>query len=421
MRAPLVSDPRLNPPTYSFDAGEAFQTLLDDVVAFGDAQVAEASERAPELFGIDADRVSIDSDCRFVPLVHEVRATVRKRAVERGFYGMSMPGADGSAGMTCLGMSMLDEALSTRPAYPSVLWPDLTIHMLGRAWGPTPVLLRGSDEIKDRYLAPLMSGEATTCIALTDPDAGSDPQNMRATATHRGSEWVINGRKRFVGNSPYADFLMVYARTSGEPGDHRGISLFIVEKGTPGFEVVRVNRVMEGLGNHGELSFEDCHVPEANLVGEEGRGFGLAMEYVSAARLSIASRSLGGAQWLLDHAIERARSRVTFGQPLADRQAIQWMIADLATDIEQLRWLIRHAASRVDAGDPARVETSMAKVRGPAVYHHAADVAMQIFGGLGYLSDEPIERAYRRARGYRFIEGTDEMQRQSIARQLLKG
>ncbi len=385
-----------------------------------DQLVADHSRMNPSLFGEDAERCSVGHDGRLVPEIFAIRADVRAKALELGLYGAYMPEEVGGAGLSVLTTAILEESLADRPAYPQVFWPDLSVHILGRAWGPTPVLLSGSPTIQERYLMPLMRGEQTTGIALTDPEAGSDPQNMRATAVLEGDTYRINGTKRFVGNGPYADFLMVYARTSGERGSIKGISLFIVEKGTPGFTVPRVDGVMEGVGNHGELIFDDCHVPIENLVGAEGEGFRYAMKYVSQARLTIAARCVGAAQYLLDATVARAKGRRTFGAPLAERQAIQWMIADLATEIEEVRLLVRYAAWKIDHGDQARRETAMAKLRGPQVYHHAADVAMQVHGGVGYSTALPIERAYRRARGYRFIEGTDEMQRRSLAAELLR-
>lgn len=385
-----------------------------------DQLVADHARTSPMLFGEDAERRSVGDDGRLVPEIFAIRAEVRAKAIELGLYGAYMPEEVGGAGLSVLTTAILEEALADRPAYPQVFWPDLSVHVLGRAWGPTPVLLAGSPGIRERYLKPLMTGEQTTCIALTDPEAGSDPQNMRATAVRDGDTYRINGTKRFVGNGPYADFLMVYARTSGERGEIRGISLLLVDKGTPGFSVPRIDGVMEGVGNHGELVFDDCRVPAENLVGAEGEGFRYAMKYVSQARLTIAARCVGAAQFLLDATIARAKARRTFGAPLADRQAIQWMIADLAAEIAQLRLLVRYAAWKIDQGDQARQETAIAKLRGPQVYHQAADVAMQVHGGVGYSTALPIERAYRRARGYRFIEGTDEMQRRSLAAELLR-
>jgi alkylation response protein AidB-like acyl-CoA dehydrogenase len=237
-----------------------------------DELVTEHSARSPQLFGDDAERRSRSEDGRLVPEVFAIRADARKKAQAMGLYGAFMPKEAGGAGATVLETAIVEEALANRPAYPQVFWPDLTIHLLGRAWGPTPVLLAGSPDIQQRYLAPLMAATQTTCIALTEADAGSDPQNMRATAVREGGVWRINGAKRFIGNGPYADFVMVYARTSGVPGDIKGISLLIVDKNNPGFTVARVMGVMEGVGNHGELVFEDCRVPAENIVGAEGEG-----------------------------------------------------------------------------------------------------------------------------------------------------
>jgi alkylation response protein AidB-like acyl-CoA dehydrogenase len=303
---------------------------------------------------------------------------------------------------------------------PPVIWGGMYNYITGGPWGAVPVLLRGSPFIRERYFDRLMTAKYSTCIALTDPGAGSDPQNMTSTAMRDGDNYVINGHKRFVGNGPYADFYMVYARTSGSPGDHRGISMIMVDRGTPGFEMIKVNRAMEGLGNHAELRFQDCVVPAENLVGDEGGGFFLALEDVSLGRLIVGAKCLGIADWLLEQAVARAKEHKTFGVALAQRQAIQWMLAEAATENELLRNMLFSTAWKLDEGQSARRDVAMVKLTGPRAYAKSADVAIQIFGGLGYLDDYPFGRAYRQSRGLRIIEGSDEMQLRAIATSLLK-
>lgn len=380
-------------------AGNAYPALLDTVTG---------------------ERACLGDDDRLVGPVHELRAECRRESYAAGYYGSFMPEEVGGRGWSATTQLEVYEALSYGPAYTQVFWPDLVIHVGGQAWGPSGVLLAGDQNIKRDFLGPLISGEITSCTAITDPQAGSDPHNMFATATQHDGQYQVSGVKQFVGNAPYADVILFYARTSGERGSHRGISLFVVESDRPGVEVRRIFPVMEGRGNHGEIHLNGCLVPRANMVGEEGMGFSYLMEFISAGRLMMGAQSLGAARWCLDLAIERAQERSTFGEPLASRQAIQWMIVDVATEIALLRGHLLEAARILDAGESGRDATAIAKLVGPRVYSHAADVAMQVHGGSGYLADSTLERHYRRARGMRLWMGTDEIQRRSLAKSLLK-
>jgi alkylation response protein AidB-like acyl-CoA dehydrogenase len=243
---------------------------------------------------------------------------------------------------------------------------------------------------------------------------------MDSTAEKDGDEWVINGNKYWITNGPYADFAMVFARTSGEPGDYGGITCFLVNDDNPGYEVAKVHRTM-GLtpGGQAELRFDDCRVPEDQVLGEVDEGFTAAMEWIGGGRINIAAAAVGNAQFLLDLAVDYARERETFGKPIGHRQGISFQIADLATDIEQARQLYRYAAWKIDQGDRARKEESMAKLRGAELQNKAADIAMQVYGGAGFMKDQPIERQYRSARVLRIFEGTDEIQKRTIARELI--
>lgn len=392
---------------------EALTSFTADLVAL-------AREQQPRLMDtVTGERACIGDDDRLVAPVLELRAEARRRSRAAGYYSGFMPTEVGGGGWSAATQLAVYEALSYGPAHTQVFWPDLVIHVGGQAWGPSGVLLAGDAHIRRSFLDPLVTGELTSCTAITDPLAGSDPQNMHATATRQGDTYRISGVKQFVGNAPYADLLLFYARTSGERGSHRGISLFVVEGDRPGVEIRRIFPVMEGRGNHGEIHLDGCTVPAANLVGEEGMGFTYLMGFISAGRLMMGAQSLGAAQWCLDRAIERAGERTTFGEVLAHRQAIQWMIVDVATDVALLRSHLREAARVLDEGGSGRDETAIAKLVGPRVYSRAADVAMQVHGGSGYLADSTLERHYRRSRGMRLWMGTDEIQRRSLARSLL--
>lgn len=395
------------------------QVDLTELDRFAKRLVADVSENYPDLLDpVHGESKSLTPEDRLVPEALEARAGIRAQSAQAGYYAGFMPTSVGGAGWSNRTAMAAYEMLAKHPAYPQTLWPDLAIHVTGQAWGPVGVLLQGSQEVRDNYLAPLMTGELTSCTAITDPRAGSDPQNMYATATRKGSSYRIDGVKQFVGNSPYADLILFYARTSGNLGEHGGISLFVIESERPGVEISRIFPVMEGRGNHGEIAVDRCSVPAGNLVGEEGRGFWYLMEFIDSARLMLGAMAVGAAQWCLDAAVARAMERHTFGQPLSSRQGIRWILAELEMEILAARALIDTAARRLDSGVAARAETAAAKLLGPRIYSRAADAAMQVHGGYGFIADSSIERHYRRARGMRLYMGTDEMQKNTIAKTL---
>jgi acyl-CoA dehydrogenase len=390
---------------------------LDILKKFAENAVAGETARHPEFFdSVYAERDSIDQNDRLVPDALAVRKRIRRQAADQGYYGGFMPKDVGGAGWSQETSVAVYETLATLPPYPQVLWLDLSIFIAGQAWGPAPILLNGDNEFQARYLPRLMSGEITSCTAITDPVAGSDPHNMRATARRSESGWVLNGVKKFVGNAPYADVILFYARTSGEVGSKRGISLFAIDKGTPGLEITRVFPVMEGRGNHGEITLTDCELPPGALVGEEGMGFSYLIQFIDAGRLLLGALSLGGAQWCLDRATEHMRERATFDEPLASRQGLRWRVAECQAQIHALRSLVRDAARILDDGGNARSHTAAAKLMGPRVYSMTADMAIQSFGGEGFMADHGLERHYRRARGMRIYMGTDEMQLNTLAK-----
>lgn len=397
------------------------EATVEKIRAFADDLVAGYQKEHPDLFdSVHGEKTCLDANDRLVPRVAEIRRDLRMRSAKAGYYGGFMPREVGGAGWTQSESMRIYEDLANRPAFTQVLWPDLVLHLAGETWGPNPVLLNGGTYARDNFLPRLMSGEWSACTAITDPRAGSDPYNMFATATKSGRTYKLNGVKQFVGNSPYADLLFFYARTSGEHGDRNGISLFAVEADRPGVAITRIFPVMEGRGNHGEITLTNCEVPEANLVGVEGQGFRYLMQSIDHWRLMLGAISLGASQWCLDRAVERAEERTTFGVPLSERQGLRWMLADVAARITGLRALVRETARMLDEGRDARRETAVVKLFGPNVYGDAADVAMQIHGGTGYLADSSLERHYRRARGIRIYIGTDEIQRNTIANTLFR-
>ncbi|THE64351.1 acyl-CoA dehydrogenase family protein [Salinadaptatus halalkaliphilus] len=383
---------------------------LDDFI---EQEVAPLESEHEQFLGADYEKHIVDENHRQVPEYREIVETIRKKSVEAGFYGMTMPEEVGGGDVDILTRAIVGEHMSNRP-------PGFHSAIFGGAGGPTPILLACDEDQREEYLDPLMDGEITTCFALTEPGHGSDAHHMDSRAEKDGDEWVINGQKVYITNGPYADFAMVFARTSGEDGDLSGITCFLVDADNPGFEIGTIHRAM-GMtpGTHAELHFDDCRVPEDQVLGEVDRGFQSAMDWIGGGRINIAAGSVGTAQFLLDMSVEYARNRETFDTPIGHRQGISFQLAELATDIEQVRQLYRYAAWKMDNGERARKEESMAKLRGAKLANDAADIAMQVHGGAGFMKDMPIERNYRSARVFRIFEGTDEIQKRTIARELI--
>jgi butyryl-CoA dehydrogenase len=283
-----------------------------------------------------------------------------------------------------------------------------------------PIYRFGSDYLKETYLKPLAAGKMIGSFAVTEPGAGSDPAGQKARAVKDGNNYVINGNKVLITTGKNSNVTVITAYTSKEK-KHRGISAFVVEKGTPGFSVGKEEEKM-GLcaSDTVELIFEECRVPKENLLGKEGDGFVIAMASLDGGRIGIASQSVGLAQACLDAAVAYAKERIQFGRPIAQFQAIRWMIADMATEIEAARLLTFNAAAMRDRGENFSAAASMAKVFASEMANQVAYRALQIHGGYGYIKDFPVERYYRDARVLTLYEGTSEIQRTVISNHLLE-
>jgi butyryl-CoA dehydrogenase len=278
----------------------------------------------------------------------------------------------------------------------------------------------GTEEQKQKYLPKLVTGEWISAFALTEPGAGSDAAAQLTTAVRDGDFYVLNGTKHFITNGGIADVVIVFAMTDKRRGA-RGISAFIVEKTFPGFSVGKAENKMGIRGsNTSELIFEDCRVPAENLLGKEGRGFKIAMIGLDAGRIGVGAQAVGIAQAAFEAAVEYAKTREQFGAPISSLQAIQWMIADMATRIEAARLLVYQAALKKDAGERFTKEAAMAKLFASEMAGFVVDCALQIHGGYGYMKEYPVERYYRDARITRIYEGTSEIQRLVIANQVLR-
>jgi len=337
---------------------------------------------------------------------------IRKMA-PLGFLGLPIPEEYGGAGIDNVGFAIAMEEIAKASGSIAITL-DAHISLACEA-----ILQFGSEEQKRKYLVPLARGEKLGAFALTEPEAGSDAAAIKTRAVLSGHEWVLNGQKVFITNGSIADVVVVAAVTDPAKG-HRGISNFIVEKGTPGFRPGRDEEKM-GLKSSvtSQLFFEDCRIPRENLLGGEGEGFKQFLSVLDAGRVAIGAMALGLAQAALDASIEYAKERVQFGQPIARFQAIQWMIADMATQLDAARLLVYRAAWLKDRGLRFTREAAMAKLFASEIAERACHAAIQIHGGYGYTKDYPVERFYRDARLCEIGEGTSEIQRLVIARQVL--
>ncbi len=344
---------------------------------------------------------------------HELVGPMR----EMGLFGITIPEEYGGMGLDYTTFAMIFEELSK--GWMSVSGIIGTHHVLAHV-----VATGGTEEQKQRFLPRLASGETRGGLALTEPDAGSDVQGIRTTAVKDGEEYVLNGSKMFITNAENGNAFAVLAKTdtAADPA-YRGISCFVVEKPSAGFSV---GRHLDKLGYRGiescELVFEDCRVGADNLVGEvEGRGFRQVMSALETGRINVAARAVGVAEAALDAALRYAQQRKTFGVPIAEHQAIQLMLADMATKVQAARLLTYDAAARKDAGqERIDLEAGMAKLYASEICQQVALDAMRIHGGYGFIKDYPVERYYRDAPLMIIGEGTNEIQKLVIARRLLQ-
>jgi acyl-CoA dehydrogenase len=344
----------------------------------------------------------------------EIPERIVEMAREMGLFGLSIPEEHDGLGVGMVGKCAIYEELGkTHNGFTTLIGAHTGIGTVG-------IVEMGNEEQKQRYLPKMASGEWIGAFALTEPSAGSHATNLRTTAVRHGDRYILNGSKHYITNALDAHVFTVMAVTDPSKGA-KGITSFIVEKDFPGFSVGKTEKKMGLRGSHScELFFENLEVPVENRLGEEGQGYVNALKILANGRAGLAARNLGSSQYLLDKSLQYANERVQFGKPISEQQAIAHMLADMATEIETLRWMMYRVAWMVDQGMNVIKEAAMVKLYGSEVYNRVADKAVQIHGGMGYIADYPIERFYRDARITRIYEGTSEIQRNIIASQLLK-
>jgi alkylation response protein AidB-like acyl-CoA dehydrogenase len=333
-----------------------------------------------------------------------------------GLTGIVFPEQYGGAGADYISYAIAVEELSRVCASTGV---TLSAHL---SLGANPIYLFGTEEQKGKFLRPLAEGSKMGAFGLTEPSAGSDAGGTRTTATLEGEEWVLNGSKIFITNGGEAEIYIVFARTDKKAEKHHGISGFIVEKGAPGFSFGKKEAKM-GIRSSPtmELVFDHCRIPKENLLGKEGEGFKIAMKTLDGGRIGIAAQALGIAQGAFEAAAAYARERKQFDQPIVGFQAVQFMLADMATQIEAARLLVYQAAHRASAGLSYGKESAMAKLFASETAMRVTTKAVQVFGGYGYTREFPVERMMRDAKITEIYEGTSEVQRLVIGTAVARG
>ena len=368
---------------------------------------------------VDTIKKFVKKDCEPIDELIEEQGKIPEPIVQKvrdlGLFGMTIPQEYSGLGIGATGYCLVAKELGwAHGAFRSLI-------AVNNGIGSQAILLAGSDEQKKKYLPDLASGKKIGAFCLTEPGAGSDAAAMTTTAVKDGKFWVINGLKHFITNGPTADVLTVLALNDKEKRTKGGITAFIVEKSTPGFKVGQLHKHMGSKAAvQSEMIFEDCRVPEENVIGKVGEGFRTAMKTLDIGRLTLAASCIGYAQKLLKMGSDYAKMRVQFGKPIADFQAIQWMLADSATEIYAANSMMLDAALRYDAGEKTGPLASMAKLYSSEIACKVADRILQVHGGMGYMVETKVERYYRDLRLYRIVEGTSEIQRMVISRAALK-
>lgn len=344
----------------------------------------------------------------------EVPSEILSKSAKMGLFGISIPEEYGGMGLDMVGKcAVFEEVGKTSNGYTTIIGAHNGIGSVG-------IVELANAEQKCRYLPKMANGEWLGAFAMTEPQAGSHATNIQTVAERRGDRYIINGQKIYCTNAPIAHVFTVMAVTDKGKGG-KGITSFIVERDFPGFSVGLSEKKMGLHGSHtAPLYFEDLEVPVENVLGDEGSGYVNALKILANGRAGLAARNLGSSQYLLDRSIQFAGERIQFGRPILDQQVIQHYLADMALEIETLRWLTYRVAWMVDQGMNVIKEAAMLKLYGSEVYNRVADKAVQIHGGLGFIADYPIERFYRDARITRIYEGTSEIQKNLIAAQLRK-
>ena len=343
----------------------------------------------------------------------ELAAEIKRKVIELGFYACNFPEEVGGAGLSHLDFTLVERELGRGSM-------ALT-HFFGR---PQNILMACEGDQKERYLLPAVRGERMDALAMTEPDAGSDVRGMKCSARRDGGDWVLNGTKHFISGAEHADFFIVFVATGEDDTAHgkkKRITTFLVDRGTPGFEVRDGYHSVSHRGYANKiLYFDNCRLPDAQVLGAVDGGFEVMNTWLYATRITVAAFCVGRARRCFDHAVEYAAQRKQFGQPIGRFQGVGFQLADMVTEIDAADWLTLASAWRLDQGLPSNREIASAKLYASEMLARVTDATLQIHGGMGLMADLPIERFWRDARVERIWDGTSEIQRHIIARDLLR-
>ena len=343
----------------------------------------------------------------------ELGESIKGKVIDLGFYAPNLPVEIGGGGLDHLTFTLLERELGRTSMALSVFW--------GR---PSGILMGCNEAQRERYLYPAARGERFDALAMTEPGAGSDVRGMQCLARRDGDDWIVNGNKHFISHADLADFVIVFVATGEEEtarGPKKRITCFLVDRGTPGFEIRPGYDSVSHRGYHNSiLTFDDCRLPSAQILGEVHRGFELANDWLYATRITVAAMCVGRARRVFELALVHAAERRQFGQPIGRFQGVSFKLADMITEIDAADWLTLASAWRLDQGLPADREIASAKVYASEMLARVTDEAIQIHGGMGLMSDLPLARFWRDARVERIWDGTSEIQRHIIGRDLLR-
>ena len=338
---------------------------------------------------------------------------IKQKTLDLGFYACNFPEKVGGAGLSHLEFALVERELGRGSM-------ALT-HFFGR---PQNILMACAGEQRERYLLPAVRGERMDALAMTEPGAGSDVRGMKCTAKRDGGDWVVNGTKHFISGADHADFVIVFIATGEDDtpkGPKKRITTFLVDRGTPGFTIRDGYKSVSHRGYKNMiLEFDDCRLPDAQVLGEVDGGFEVMNEWLYATRITVATMAVGRARRCFDLALNYAAERKQFGQPIGKNQGVSFQIADMITEIDAADWLTLASAWRLDQGLPANREIASAKLYASEMLARVTDATLQIYGGMGLMDDFPIERFWRDARVERIWDGTSEIQRHIISRDLLR-
>jgi acyl-CoA dehydrogenase len=398
---------------------EEIVQIGDSLIRFVEQEVVPIEKEHKAV--LSSERTIFDEQGRFTPEVEALRRQVRLKSSEAGFYTMFGPEEIGGGGLGPLASVYLNWLLSAHCGPERTLVHPVVIPSPFTN-GLSPVLTFLDESLRDQYLPLLASGEKTLCFGLSEPDAGSDVFNMKTTAVRDGDEWVVSGSKQWITNGPYADYAMIFAVTDPDLVAKRkgGITGFFVETGWKGFSAVSTIPIMGHLGAEiGILSFDEMRVPDRYRLGEVNDGLKVALRGVNTGRLGLSATCVGLARWALVQAVEYAKVRKTFGQVIGEHQAVQMLIAESASEIYAAESILLDCAMKLERGEKALAETSMVKQFCTDASNRVFDRCMQVHGGMGLTNELRLEAGYRFTRSMRIPDGTSEIQKRTVARDLL--